>query len=222
MVKRFTVYGERCSGTSYIEKLIIKNFNAKLTWNFGWKHFFGFQDDKLKNSDDVLFVCIVRELPDWINSFYRTLHHVPHISKKTSDNEKINELLNEEFYSTVGKNEIMEDRNIYTGERYKNIFELRHTKMKWMIDDLPNKVKNYIFIRHEDLVNNFDEILLKIKDKGLEVRKDINFPLNITRYVKNCHTENYVKKDNELSNEFILSNPNLIPLYEDMIYNKKK
>ena len=43
-------------------------------------------------------------------------------------------------------NEIMEDRNIYTGERYKNIFELRYTKMKFLSEDLPNKVKHYTFI----------------------------------------------------------------------------
>ena len=29
----------------------------------------------------------------------------------------------------------MGDRNIYSKERYKNIFELRHTKIKWMLED---------------------------------------------------------------------------------------
>lgn len=67
--------------------------------------------------------------------------------------------------------ERMEDRNIYTGERYKNIFELRHTKLKWMLEDLPNKVDNCIFIRYEDLINDFEKTLIKIKDMGLEVKK---------------------------------------------------
>ena len=40
------------------------------------KHFFGFQDEQLKQSDDTLFICIVRNLPDWINLFYRTPHHL--------------------------------------------------------------------------------------------------------------------------------------------------
>ena len=62
----------------------------------------------------------------------------------------------------------MNDRNIYTGNRYKNIFELRHTKIKWMLEDLPNKVKNCIFIRYEDLINDFDNTLLKIKNKRLK------------------------------------------------------
>ena len=114
--------------------------------------------------------------------------------------------------------EIMEDRNIYTGERYKNIFELRHTKIKWMLEDLPNKVKNCICIRYEDLINDFDKTLLKIKDKGLKVKNNINFPLNTDIY-KNKKNKKFKKKLNSISTELILSNPNLIPLYEDKLYN---
>ena len=76
MIKNYTIYGERCSGTSYLERIMGLNFDINRTWNYGWKHFFGFQDDKLANSDDTLFICIIRNLPDWINSFYRTPHHL--------------------------------------------------------------------------------------------------------------------------------------------------
>ena len=70
-----------------------------------------------------------------------------------SEKEKIDEFLNKEFWSFNDNNgnrdttkEILEDRNIYTGERYKNIFELRHTKIKWMLEDLPKKSeKLYIY-----------------------------------------------------------------------------
>ena len=112
----------------------------------------------------------------------------------------------------------MLDRNIYTGERYKNIFELRHTKIKWMLEDLPNKVKNYIFIKYEDLINDFDKTLLKIKNKGLKVKENINFPLNTDLYKHTKHVK-YIKKENSISTELILSNPNLIPLYEQILYN---
>ena len=141
-----------------------------------------------------------------------------------SEEEKIDEFLNKEFWSYYDKNgngdttkEIMEDRNIYTKKRYKNIFELRHTKIKWMLEDLPNKVKNCIFIRHEDLINDFDKTLLKIKNKGLEIKKNINFPLNTDNY-KNSNKK-FFKKNNSISTDFILSNRNLLPLYEKKIYN---
>ena len=146
-----------------------------------------------------------------------------------SEEEKIDKFLNKEFssindvehnYKTYDK-ELMLDRNMYTGERYKNIFELRHTKIKWMLEDLPNKVKNCIFIKYEDLINDFKKTLLKIKNKGLEIKKNIKFPLNTNNY-KNCKKIKYKKKKkkkNFISNKFILSNPNLIPLYERKIYN---
>lgn len=167
--------------------------------------FFGFQDDKLKNSDDTLFICIVRNPVDWINSFFREKWHLPLKYKKgiKSIEKKVDIFLNNEFWSFNDNNgnrdiskEIMEDRNIYTGERYKNIFEMRHTKIKWMLEDLPNKVKNYIFIRYEDLINDFVNIIQKIKEKGLNVKENIIFPINITKY-KNS------KKINILKNKMI-------------------
>ena len=76
MFKKYTIYGERCSGTNYLENIIDINFDVNITWEYGWK-VFGFQDCMLKNSDDTFFICIVRNLPDWINTFYRTMHHLP-------------------------------------------------------------------------------------------------------------------------------------------------
>ena len=227
MFKKYTIYGERCSGTNYLENIININFDVEITWEYGWKHFFGFQDDKLKNSDDTLFICIVRNLPDWINSFYKDMHHLPlQYKNNMSEEEKIDEFLNKEFWSFDDNNmnrnttkEIMEDRNIYTKERYKNIFELRHTKIKWMLEDLPNKVKNCIFIKYEELINDFDKTLLKIKDKGLEVKKNINFPLNTNNYKNDQKIKFIQKKKNSISTELILNNPNLIPLYEEKFYN---
>ena len=226
-MNKYTIYGERCSGTNYLENIININFDVKLTWEYGLKHFFGFQDDKLKNCDDTLFICIVRNLPDWINSFYRDMWHLPlkYKNKRRPEKDKIDEFLNKEFWSfndnrgnrDISK-EIMEDRNIYTGERYKNIFELRHTKIKWMLEDLPNKVKNCVFIKYEDLINDFEKTLLQIEDKGLKRKKNIVFPLNSNRYKK--HPKKiFEKKKNSVPTEFILNNPNLIPLYEKKIYN---
>ena len=225
MLKKYTIYGERCTGTNYLQNVVDINFDVDITWDYGWKHFFGFHHDNLKNSDDTLFICIVRNLPDWANSLYREKYHLPLKYKDNmSEEEKKDEFFNEEFWSFNDNNknrdtskEIMEDRNIYTGERYKNIFELRHTKIKWMIEDLPNIVENYIFIKYEDLYGDFENTLLKIKDKGLKVKEDIKFPLN-TKLNSKGKGKFKVKK-NHISNEFILNNPNLIPLYEKKIYN---
>jgi hypothetical protein len=41
MLKKYTIYGERCSGTNYLENIINMNFDVNVTWEYGWKHFFG-------------------------------------------------------------------------------------------------------------------------------------------------------------------------------------
>ena len=151
MLNKFTIYGERCSGTTYLEQIINLNFKADITWEYGWKHFFGFHD--LTNSDDTLFICIVRNPYDWINSFYKYQYHLP-IQFKNKFN-----FLNNEFYSINKENiEMKNDHNIYTSQRYSNIFELRHTKLKFLIETLPLKVTNYLFIKYEDLLDNFNGV----------------------------------------------------------------
>ena len=60
-----------------------------------------------------------------------------------------------------------------------------------MLEDLPNKVKNYIFIRYEDLINDFDKTLLKIKDKGLEIKKNVN-SIQIFQYFFGSSTDTTV------------------------------
>jgi len=184
MITQFTIFGERCSGTNYLEEIILKNFNINITWKYGWKHFFGFDNHLLENSDNTLFICIVRDPVKWINSFYQNMHHLPLKDIKCNENVKKYLFLNAPIWSLVDHKNVenFHDRNIFTGKRYKNIFELRYTKLKYQLTYLPTKVKNYIFIRYEDLLNNFDETMNKIKNKGLTVKNEATFPLNSNRY----------------------------------------
>lgn len=214
MIKKFTIYGERCSGTNWLENIITMNFNIEITWKYGWKHFPGF--DNLENSDDTLFICISRNPVDWLNSFYLNPFHLPKCLKGNVHN-----FLNDEFWSfddnekkTDETKELLIDRNLYSKERYKNIFELRHIKLKYMIEDLPKKVKNYIFIRYEDLVNDFENTINKIKDVGL-VLKGTTIK-NTTEYKK--EKKDFIKKNySEIPSELILNNPNFNKYYESKL-----
>ncbi len=225
VITKFTIYGERCSGTNYIEDLMLLNFDIEVTWEYGWKHFFGFQDEKLKNSDDTLFICIVRDIHKWINSMYKTMYHLP-IRYQTSlpKDVKINKFLNSEFWSFNDNNgnrdlskEIMEDRNIYTGQRYTNIFELRHTKIKFLIEDLPTKVNNYIFIRYEDLIDDFNNTMNLIKNIGLKLKNPNIFPINSTNYLKNSKIKFVPDKLIIIPRNLVLQNKNLIKYYEEKL-----
>ncbi len=218
---RYTIYGERCSGTNYLQDVIEKNFEVKVTWEFGWKHFFGFQEEELKRSDDTLFICIIRDIQSWLNSFYREMHHLPlKYVKDISEKERIRRFLEDEIYSINDADvsnkeylkEIMTDRNIYSGERYKNIFELRYTKNKFMKEDLPKKVKHYIFIHYEDLLNNFNKIMNQIKEKGLKVKEGIHFPLNSNLY-KNSTDQFYIQNKNKNKKKDVLITKEMILKY---------
>jgi len=236
MIQKFTIFGERCSGTNYLENIIKNNFEIEVTWDYGWKHFFGFNDytntmnlskqcvDKellsganaKDNSDKVLFIGIVRNPFDWLNSLFIDKHHLaPHLKNN------IKSYLNDEFWSihdNYNLGEIMEDRNIFTKERYKNIFEMRATKIKYLLEVLPTIVKNYTFIRYEDLINDFEKTLNKIKNCGLIVKPNIDFPINNTKYdykyLKDYDKNEKKNKKYIISKQLILNNPNINLYYE--------
>ena len=108
MVKYFTVMGERCSGTNFLENAIAENFELELIWHYGFKHFFGFYDYSkknpiIKNDDDVLFIGIVREPISWINSFNNTKHHIPEQNRENIFNalENINSITTDKDYVLI-------------------------------------------------------------------------------------------------------------------------
>ena len=216
MIKYFTIYGERCSGTHYLQNLISMNFDIELTWRFGSKHFIGFNN--LSNNEDTIFLCIVRNPLRWINSFYRNPWHLPF-----SFRNNVHNFLNNEFLSfqecTPGINAInerMKDRNMYTLKRYKNIFEMRHTKLKYLIDDMPLKVKHHIIIKYEDLINDFENTMNRIKDYGLQVKKNILFPLNTYKY-KDTNQKYTPNNTIIITNDMIYNNRYFNPYYEKIL-----
>jgi hypothetical protein len=225
MINKFTIYGERCSGTNYLENLILMNFDINITWEFGWKHFFGFND--LSNSDDTLFIGIVREPFEWFNSLYRNPHHLPINFKNITNflnNEIIsynrnNNILISSFNNIDVNGEILDEKNMYNNQKFKNIFELRYIKLKYLLEEMPLKVKHYIFIKYEDLIDNFEETLDKIKNKGLTIKQNINYPINTNLYKK---TNKEFKKNNKyyISKKTIFNNKNFHPEIEKKIgYN---
>lgn len=195
MITQIAVMGERCSGTNFLQSAIASNFAAGLTWEYGWKHFFGFSD--YKDSDNTLFVAIVRDPHTWINSLFKQKWHLqPEL--KTED---IDTFLNSEFWSyndgvfhhmildcvkCVTKEEgaeIMEDRNMYTGERYRNIFDCRKTKCQFLMDTMPTKVKHYVLIRYEDLRDHYIQTLEMLRDTfHLPTHDSKYFPVMIDTY----------------------------------------
>jgi hypothetical protein len=200
-MNRYTILGERRSGTNFLEQLISDNFELKLDWLGGWKHFFGYSgyDDKLKNNQDVIYFCIVRNPVDFLISFYNSKLLQP--IERTQNIESF--LLNEFYsvYSYKGKYvDILDDRNFKNNNlRFKNIFEMRSIKCKYLLDDMPNLVNNYYFIRYEDLKHNTNFVLTDISNKFELVKKNQQYIIE-KNYVgvklNNDISENYYIDDN--------------------------
>lgn len=217
MVKKFTILGERCSGTNFLESAMIENFDVELTWEYEFKHFFGFNE--FINSDDVLFIGIVRDPYAWINSLYIKKYHLSPELRKNVFN-----YLNKPFWSffdtkeskrngQYGK-EIMHDRHIYTKERYENIYDCRKTKLRYLIDDMPNKVKNYILIKYEDLRDNFAATLELIRQKGnLQIKSNIEYPVKVT-YIHNKNKKFTGNSRQVLGKDMVLSHKCFDTYYE--------
>lgn len=165
-LKYFTIIGERCSGTTFVEYAIKWNFKLEYYRIFD-KHFFGhdnsiFDTEKIK---ETLVIYVTRDPVEWIDSFFKRLHHVAPQNKKSIYN-----FLNNEFYSIyelepVKWQEIMEDRNIVTKERYRNIFELRKVKNNFILETLPKLVDNVQVIRYENMRENYELTLENLGSK---------------------------------------------------------
>ena len=212
MCTRFTIYGERCSGTTYLESLILENFNISITWNYGWKHFFGFHDFNTHNADDdqTLFIGIVRNPVNWIQSFFSTHFHVP------AELTQIVPFLNNEFYSTNDDGTVRtEDLNYVTNRKYKNIFELRRCKNHYLINVMKTNVKNYILINYERLKDD-TFTCLNVLQKRFNLKRKSTIYKNIDHY-KNNKNLTYVnhKSNFKLPKRFVSIIINSIDLSQE-------
>jgi hypothetical protein len=199
-IKYITILGERCAGTTFVEYALMWNFGLKY-YATCRKHFFGHDTSEFSQEKmaETLLICVVRHPMEWVDSFLKRHHHVPQHNFK-----KIYNFLNNEFYSIyelaprIGE-EIMEDRHIITKERYRNIFELRKTKLDYMINEVPKLVPNYLFLRYEDLRDNYENTLNYIATR-FSLNRIENPYKKIPKY-KGTYTAEYAKKPILLSQQ---------------------
>lgn len=225
-LSKYHIYGERSSGTNFLNVSLALNFEAvdpifeavdpihgavdvtdEKFKKYGAKHWFGnFLD--LKDTDDTLFICIVRDPIKWLKSLYNKPRFIDLRMVENQEFFLTNEVISGGyFYSkTIPPNDnmIRLECDPCTGKFYNNIFELRYKKLKWMCEDLPKLVKNYILIRYEDLINDFHGIMNKIKDKGLKKKNIIEKDMEM---MKNWMKRSGYENVEETAFEFIQPDP---------------
>jgi hypothetical protein len=135
MINQIAVFGERCSGTTFLEELLHSNFGLPITAKFGLKHLWKMTD--FEDSNTTLFIGIERELISWLDSFAKTPHQV--VPYKPLDYQAV---FFSPIVSYIGKQKV---------EDFPNIIECRRQKSQFITFLLPKLVKNYYFINYEDL-----------------------------------------------------------------------
>jgi len=149
MISKFCVFGERCSGTTYLENLIESNFELEKTDEFGLKHLWNLTD--FADSDTTLFVGIERELLEWLDSFAKTPHQV--VPYCPFDYDTL-------FFKPIRsfwKYKVVDD--------YKNIIEMREIKSQMIRYLIPQLVENFIFTEYNELVADPIHFLETIQKK---------------------------------------------------------
>src|SRR5947207_1003126 len=73
-IQTIQIYGERCSGTNYLEHLLKNNLKSvSITWKLGWKHWF--HGNGVEDASQTLFFIIHRNPFDWLKSLHAQPFH---------------------------------------------------------------------------------------------------------------------------------------------------
>lgn len=193
--KAIKVVGERCSGTNYTSNLLHRNLTGikvKLHANAfqQWKHGF------IKNpplESDIMMVFLVRNAVSWLKSFHRTPWHAP----REYWGEPFAEFLRREWESRQyggghDDRERMEERHPETGERFRNVLELRCLKLA----DHKDKFARYRYAaiaRYEDVRERPEDFLDTIC-AGFDLERTPEFD-PVTSYKGKPGARDYKPKD---------------------------
>ena len=80
MIKRkIQIFGQRCSGTNFLERWLLTNFrNIEIVNYYAFKHVWNAKLIRdINDNDEILLLVMVRNPFDWIRSFHREPHHCP-------------------------------------------------------------------------------------------------------------------------------------------------
>lgn len=156
VIDKFTIFGERNSGTNYLRSIVELNFpDLKWTSEYGFKHWWlGLnvpdRPDKLNNNidreiqaltakspqtDKVLFLVLVRNPFEWLKSMYDKPHHLREDLRRSYTN--ITEFLDTPWICQEkhSLNQYWEpNAGPYLIEEAKNVMDIRNRKYKHFLN----------------------------------------------------------------------------------------
>jgi hypothetical protein len=160
-IKHIHIIGERCSGTNFIATLLRQNIAGGVAASdqntpnhYGWKHGF-VSDEIIAKSNNAIFVHVYRNPYDWIRSFHKDPWHA-HDSLKDIP---FSTFIRKEWYAIHKGTEMLHERNPATGKRFKDVIQLRTTKLRHF-ESLRFKLLHFFSAAYE-VVNRDPQLFLK-------------------------------------------------------------
>lgn len=156
-IHRIQIFGERCSGTNYLQALLERNLpRASLCRDYGFKHFF--PRVAPGQAPDCLFVIIYREPLDWLSSLYRNPWHVAPELRRLPFSDFIRHewwcVWDEDAGVRPGDerygSEMLQERCPDTGRRFRDVLAMRSSKIRaW--EALRDTVAHAVSLNYETL-----------------------------------------------------------------------
>ena len=194
------IYGERNSATSFLEFLLRANvideknkvFKDSISFNkksYCWKHGIPREFDvnllankpkNLINEEDVLYICIFRNLEDWLKSMYTYPHHLKNTGRKIESFQnfirKKHKIIRKSTFPSV--NDYHTNLLPNEDDNGKTIFQIRYNKLIAHIDFFA-KQSNIIHINTTYLQENikfFLDVLSHIYKIKMKEKLILNIP----------------------------------------------
>jgi len=162
LVTEFAVFGERCSGTKYLRRLVELNFTCSDTPRVGAKHWFYDKDHVIRvGTASTLFLVIVRDPRTWLRSMWAQPYHVHSSLRGVTFDQFIQKEwrcnFDETSHTPPGHPnfgaEMMFERSPETGKRFANVVQMRSAKLRALLE-LRRIVDHFVVITYEELVSS--------------------------------------------------------------------
>jgi len=210
-ITKLKIYGERNSGTNYMEQLIRENYrnfhilNNNFIGNIGgtgWKH--GIPCTNCYDRLSTLAIVLFRDLNDWLISMYYNSYHLRNIEKFGSGD--FNTFITTKFfglqynmfeYYPFKFNPNEQDKKCINFERNKDMFDIRYSKYKKY---MKLKESNNVAFIKLDFLQKQPEFVLSELDKIYGLSKyRINEPfINVKKHTKTQKNETNRKYDKSI------------------------
>lgn len=164
------VFGERSSGTNFVNRLLAKNTTLTPTDAYGWKHGFA---QMTGIGQRALIVGVLREPLGWVRSMYAKPWHCPPDMQALTFSDFLRAewgtIVDRKRYfqragelGTVGT-PLQQDRHPVTGQPFANIADLRAMKAAYLLG-LRNRGCNLVLCRLGDVQADPEGFVVKVSE----------------------------------------------------------